>query len=286
MTVTQEKKLSTENPSKKFSKKPDKKIFFLIALCVLLGITVLTESILLYVQGKVNKQIEAQSQRALERFQRGDQSKQESGFGTYTKLSNVLFRWSQKVYVRIPLLTGKITPLNKSNLVNFDNLNSFIIKVYNAQVFIKPDVLQGMFNESVFNYPNSKLRNLTVSIVGKGQNQSLRLGGSLNYILWVPFEMLVRLSVDQQTNTLVITVNKLKVFGFIPATKLIDFQPFRLEKLLSVPANNHLYVRQNRIMVKPFGLFPPPKIDGKMERIEVFEDMLKLSFKNLSENKI
>lgn len=86
------------------------------------------------------------------------------------------------------------------------------------------------------------------------------------------------LRVDQKTNTLVISVNTLKVFGFIPATWLIELKPFNLDKLLTLPPNRHLTVQDNLMMVKPFGFFPPPRINGHMSAIFVTPTLIQLQF--------
>jgi hypothetical protein len=150
--------------------------------------------------------------------------------------------------------------------------------VHNAQVLISPKTLQGMFNESVFNYPGSNLRNLTVGIEKAGGENHIKLTGSLKFFLWIPFAMDTNLSVDRKNNTLVIAVNTLKVFGFIPATWLIQLKPFNLDKLLTLPPNHYLTVHHNLMMVKPFGLFPPPRIDGQMSGIYVMPRLIQLQF--------
>ena len=83
---------------------------------------------------------------------------------------------------------------------------------------------------------------------------------------------------DQKTNTLVIAVEDLKVFGIIPAKWLLNFKPFNLEKLINLPPNQHLMVRGNLMMVKPFGLFPPPHIDGKISTVHVMSKWIELEF--------
>src|SRR5262245_56030088 len=96
-------------------------------------------------------------------------------------------------------------------------------------------------------------------------------------VLWVPARLNTHLSVDRATNTLVIEVAALKVFG-LPATKLIKWTPVRLANLVALPPNNSLMVDGNRIMVKPFGLFPPPRVNGRMESVSVEPNQIKLVF--------
>ena len=250
----------------------------IIALLLIISIA---EGVIIYQQKRVNDQIEAQSQEALGRFLKQGKTAREGGFGTNLLLRNVHFCWSRQVCVDTRQLTATAYPLNRGNTVVFDDIKSFILKVHNATVLISPKTLQGMFNESVFNYPGSNLRDLTVTI-RPGKNEAgdnrIQLNGSLKYFLWIPFEMDTDLKVDSQTNTLVISVKTLKVFGFIPATWLIALNPFNLEKLLPLPPNHHLTIHKNLMMVKPFGLFPPPRLDGHMDAITVTPRLIQLEF--------
>jgi hypothetical protein len=104
------------------------------------------------------------------------------------------------------------------------------------------------------------------------------MSGSVNVGLWIPFKMNAHLLVDTKTNTLMIDVSNLRVFGVLPATKLIKWEPLQLEHLISLPPNKSLIVDDNRIMVKPFGLFPPPRVDGKMDSVTVDDKGIHLSF--------
>ena len=45
-----------------------------------------------------------------------------------------------------------------------------------------------------------------------------------------------------------------------------------------MPPNNSLIIDGNRIMVKPFGLFPPPRITGTMSDVTVDGDGIRLKF--------
>lgn len=263
------------------NRKPDKTskrqriVFGMIIGLLLLIITFETAVIL--EQRRVTQQVEAQSQATYQQFlKRGIPASASNGSNVL--LRNVQYCWSKEICIDTNRLSATAVPVNPGSELVFDDLKSFIVKVHNGTVRISPKTLQGMFNESVFNYPGSNLRNLSVSIEQAGQANRIKLAGSLKYFLWIPFEMDTNLKVDSRTNTLVISVYQLKAFGFIPATWLIELKPFNLQKLLPLPENRYLTVRQNLMMVKPFGLFPPPRIDGKMTSIAVLPRMIQLSF--------
>lgn len=270
--ATRERVSTSAKPPKQ---KPGKA---LIAFIVILLLLIAVETGIIVAQSQANKRIETQAEQALGKFLKsGEQAV--TGEGTDLLMRNVRFCWSKQICINTNRLTGTAVPLGKQSVVNFDELSGFMVNVRNATVQISPETLQGMFNESVFNYPGSNLRDLKVGIRQAGNRNNVMLNGSLKYLfLWIPFEMDTNLSVDRKTNTLVIAVNTLNVFGIIPATWLIEFKPFNLDKLLTLPPNRHLTVHQNLMMVKPFGLFPPPRVDGTISDIAVTPKLISLTF--------
>lgn len=247
------------------------------AVIALLLLIIAFETAIIVVQKQANQRIEAQSQKALGRFMKQGQPST-SGGGTNILFKNIRFCWSQQICINTNHLSATAVATDHSGEVNFDNLNDFIVNVHNASVLISPQTLQGMFNESVFNFPGSNLRDLTVGIEKAGDLNHVKLTGSLKYFIWIPFEMDTNLGVDRKSNTLTIAVNTLHVFGIIPATWLIELKPFNLQKLLTLPPNKYLSVHQNIMLVKPFGLFPPPRISGQMSKITVMPKLIQLDF--------
>jgi hypothetical protein len=163
--------------------------------------------------------------------------------------------------------------------VNFDDLDSFHLVVQQSVVRIRPDVLAGMFNESIFHYRGSRVRDLKVSLVIDDDGERLvRLDGKVNLVAWIPFTMFTHLGVDTTANALVIELDHLKVFGFLPATRLLHWTPMHLDRLIALPPNQSLQVDDNCIMVKPFGLFPPPRIQGRIAAVAVDADAIRITF--------
>lgn len=282
MVVEQEKMQATPSPGKPPSVGPEKRLlnkrWDLLVIFVFLLLVIAAEAAIIVVQSQANKRIEAQSEQALGKFLKSG-AVPSGAMGTDLLMQNVRFCWSKQICINTNRLAAKVVPVTEKAEVNFDHLTGFMVQVNHATVQISPQTLQGMFNESVFNYPGSNLRDLRVTTAQAGGATHVKLGGALKYLfLWVPFEMDTNLAVDRKTNTLVIAVNDLEVFGLIPATWLIEFKPFNLEKLLTLPPNKHLIVRQNLMMVKPFGLFPPPRVNGTISNITVTPKRISLSF--------
>jgi hypothetical protein len=124
---------------------------------VLLLVIVAAESFLLYLQQETNREIEAQSAKLLNTFLQQDTLQAARTPGVPIRLQNVRFKWSDRVYIDTANMAVRAVPI-QGTIVDFDDLNSFALLVQKSEVVISTDVLEGMLNESVFNYPGSKLR--------------------------------------------------------------------------------------------------------------------------------
>jgi len=244
---------------------------------LLLFALVLGETFLLYQQRAAMRAIEQQSAKLLNTFLQADTAEVSGTTGVPIRLQNVQFKWSDRVYINTGNMAVRAVPAH-GNTVDFDNLDSFHLILQQSVVLIRIDVLEGMFNESVFNYPGSKIRDLKVTLEQDDGEYLVRVAGSMNLGLWIPFKMNTRLRVDTTTNTLVMDVSKVRILGILPVTKLIKWEPLQLEHMISMPPNKSLVVDANTLMVKPFGLFPPPRVNGTMSSVTVDEKGISLSF--------
>jgi hypothetical protein len=235
------------------------------------------ESFLLYQQREARQAIEVQSGKLLSAFLQRDTSKVSTAPGVSIRLQNVRFKWSNQVYVDASDMALRAEPIQGS-AVMFDDPSSFVLTLQQSSVMVRPEVLQGMMNESIFNYPGSKLRDLKVKLVQEDNDYPIEITGKMRMGIWITFQMVSYLTVDPTTNTLVMNVSRMKVLGFIPATQIVRLGPFHLDKLITLPPNNSMIVDGNRIMVKPFGLFPPPRVMGRIAAVSTDESGIRLSF--------
>jgi len=257
------------------SRRPSRTLL-LIAIAVLLA-ALAVESFLLYQERAAQRAARAQSGRLLSTFLASDTTQTPEGRGVYVRLQNVRFMWSDKVWVDADDMAVRAAPV-RGTVVDFDDLNSFVLAIQQSGVLVHAEVLEGMLNESVFNYPESKLRDLKVTLAREDVRYAVKMSGRVNVVAWIPFSMVAFLSIDDATNTLVMQVDRLKVFGFLPATKLVRWTPFHLDRLITMPPNQSLRIDGNRIMIKPFGLFPPPRVTGRMSGVTVDRSGILLRF--------
>ena len=249
-----------------------------IAVFAVMLVVIAAESFFLHQQSMGIKASKAHSDRLLATFLLGDTAQAAGGSSVHIRLQNVRFKWSDKVFIDAGNMALRAVPV-RGALVNFDDPGSFQLIVQQSTVLVPPDVLAGMCNESIFNYPESRVRDLRVSIARDEKGvRTVTLKGKVNFVAWIPFAMSTFLSVDTKANTLVITVDDLKVFGIISATKLIRLKPLHLDRLIALPPNKSLLVDGNRIMVKPFALFPPPRVDGRIASVAVNDNAVSITF--------
>jgi hypothetical protein len=243
---------------------------------ILLAIVCL-ETFLIYQTQAVNRAAHAQSSKLLATFLSGDTAKVREAGGVNIRLQNVRFKWSENVFIDAGGMAIRAVPI-QGKTVNFDDPGSYALALQQSDVFLRPSVLQGMLNESVFNYPGSKVRDLKAQLIEEGGKNVMMMTGSANMGFWFPFNMLATMSVDHATNTLVLSVERLKVLGIIPATRVLKLKPFHLDKIIALPPNNSMLVKGNDIMVKPFGLFPPPRVTGTLSDVSMDTSGIHLRF--------
>jgi hypothetical protein len=245
-----------------------------LTMLLLVGV-VLTEGYLLLKQRTaVRATFAAPSNSILSPF--GGDSAASAGLpGVPIRMQNVRFKWSDGIFIDAGSLAVRAVP-NAGSTVDFDDLTSFRLVLQQSVVTIRPDVLQAMFNESVFKYPHSRVRDLRVTLVPDDDVHVVQVKGHVNFGVWIPFAFSARLLVDAKTNTLGMDVDHLKILGIVPAgmfTKLVH-----LENIIALPPNNSVLVDGNRLLVKPLGLFPPPRIDGTLSSVEVGANAIRLTF--------
>jgi hypothetical protein len=248
-----------------------------VAIVVLL-LVVVAEGFLLNLQSRVRREADARSDELLTRFLETDSVLVDTvQVGVPIRLENVRFMWSDRVYIDATNLAVRAVPV-VGTTVDFDDLDSFVMRMQRSDVRLSVQVLEGMLNESVFNYPESKLRDIKLSFREDDGERKLHMKGKVNVVAWVPFSMDMHLGLDRKTNTIVVDGSHFKILGFLSVTKLIKLEPFQLEHILSMPPNQSLLVHSNQLRIKPFGLFPPPRVNGTMTEVKVEGNTLRIEF--------
>lgn len=100
------------------------------------------------------------------------------------QMRNVTFRFSESVAVEIKSLEGVLVPLGKNEYPNFDDKDSFSLRVSTAEIAMNLSDLANVLNSYVFARPNSPLAELSISV----EKAHLKVTGKLYDKGDIPFE--------------------------------------------------------------------------------------------------
>lgn len=208
--------------------------------------------------------------------------KNRSRQGTYMLLKNLNFRLTDEIDLKVYHLIGEAIPKKPYALVNFDDVNQFVIDILEADVFLETRILEHIFNNIVFNYAGSPLKNLKMKFIQvDGQKERrLLLSGDMKLVMWIGFEMTGKMTLDKDNVLFVIEAEKIKSLGNPMTKTLLDIVGLNLEKLLPVPSGRGITMKGNQIIVEPFTIFPPPQIGGYISEMELLENGIRLKFDN------
>ncbi|MDX1958680.1 MAG: hypothetical protein SFU98_08915 [Leptospiraceae bacterium] len=195
--------------------------------------------------------------------------------GTYIDVRNVNFRFKKNISLELPNLQGELIPKKGSTVVNFDDVNAFIIRITNGEAYANPEVLKTLFVDYVFNFESSTLKLKKVEFPEEVGNK-IKLSGELNFLLWLEFEMMGTIGLEKKTNQIVITAEEIKAVGNSYIKSLLSAIGLNLEKLIPIPDGKGVTIKSNQIFISPFIVFPPPKLEGKFSIIDVKNSKLHL----------
>lgn len=204
--------------------------------------------------------------------------------GTYMRLKNLNFRLTDRIQMKVDHLNAEAIPRRSRSIVNFDDIHSFAIDIYHGEVYVPIRTLEIIFNEIVFNYDGASLKNLKIDFIDKevdGRTEKrILLSGDMKLVLWIGFEMEGRMLLDKDRVLMIIEAEKITSLGNPMTKSMLDVVGLDLQKLIPVPDGRGVRMKENRIIIEPFEIFPPPKIGGYITDIKMVDKSLYLKFDN------
>lgn len=91
-------------------------------------------------------------------------------------MKNVMDHFSEPIAVHIIGLQGQFTPTSSSDIVIFDDKNSFALVLASGEIAISCESPAQVLNENVFSSPNAPLKNLSI----ESKNNQLIIKGKLH----------------------------------------------------------------------------------------------------------
>jgi hypothetical protein len=180
-----------------------------------------------------------------------------------TQMSNVTFRFSETVAVEIKSLNGVLVPLGNNEFPNFDDKNSFNLRINTAEIAMDSSNLANVLNSYIFARPDSPLTELSV-VVEKGR---LKVKGKLHDKKDIPFET---------EGTLIPTADgKLRLHSekitamHVPVKGLMDLFGIALDKLIKEGKVPGVEAQGDDLILDLEQILPPPHIEGKVVSVRI-----------------
>ena len=179
------------------------------------------------------------------------------------QMRNVTFRFSDTVEVEIKSLTGVLVPLGKNEFPNFDDKDSFKLRVSAGEIAMSSSDLANVLNSYVFARPHSPLTQLSIS-VEKGR---LKVKGKLHDKGDIPFETEGRL-IPTADGKIRLHSEKIKAMHF-PVKGLMDLFGIDLGSLIKEGKVPGVEAQEDDLILDLEQILPPPHIEGKVVSVRM-----------------
>jgi hypothetical protein len=178
-------------------------------------------------------------------------------------MKNVMYHFSEPVAVHIIRLQGQLTPTNSSDIVFFDDKNSFTLVLASAEIAISCESLAEVLNENVFSSPNAPIKNLSI----ESKNNQLIIKGKLHQKGDISFETTGALSADSD-GRIRLHAEHVKA-AHLPVKGLLDLLGVDLARLVNTNAIHGITVEKDDLILDPEQILPPPHIRGMVTSVRL-----------------
>ena len=185
-----------------------------------------------------------------------------------TQMRNVTFRFSDTVAVEIKSLNGVLMPLGKNEFPNFDDKDSFKLRVSAGEIAMESSALANVLNSYVFARPHSPLTELSIS-VEKGH---LRVKGKLHDKGDMPFETEGSL-IPTADGKIRLHSEKIKAMH-LPVKGLMDLFGIDLGSLIKEGKVPGVEAHEDDLILDLEQILPPPHIEGKVISVRMDGDRI------------
>lgn len=187
---------------------------------------------------------------------------------TTVEMCNVHFRLDSTLVLRIHRLKGTMQPRSGRQVIDFGAPRSFLIRLRNAEVGMRPSALRHLLNRYVFGYEGAPL---TIHAI-RTRDSLLWQSGTLHKVVDIPFEMTARPTVTPAGRIRLHPVS-MQICG-IPGKGLMRAVGVDLEELLDLRRAEGVYAEGNDLVLDPAAVLPPPAIRGQLTAVRVEDEEL------------
>jgi len=180
-----------------------------------------------------------------------------------TQMRNVTFRFSDTVAVEIKWLNGVLVPLGKNEFPNFDDKDSFNLRVSTAEIAMDSSDLANVLNSYVFARQHSPLTQLSIS-VEKGR---LKVKGRLHDKGDIPFET-EGVLIPTADGKIRLHGQKIKAMH-LPVKGLMDLFGVDFGSLIKQGKVAGVEAQEDDLILDLEQILPPPHLEGKVVSIRL-----------------
>jgi hypothetical protein len=175
-------------------------------------------------------------------------------------------------------LNGKVIPGKPLKKVIFDDISSFFVDIYNADVEIDAPAIDHLFNQYVFNFKERPLKNLKVQFIEFEKNgqliPGLKITGNMKLGIedlktWIDFKMISELKLDQEKNAFILKADSIESLGNPYTKTVMGILGVQMDMLLKIPPGKGVQTKGNRMFIYPFIIFPPPAMQGRISHSRI-----------------
>jgi hypothetical protein len=183
--------------------------------------------------------------------------------GVKAEVRNVMFHLSGNASAHLEILSGELWPAGKHSVVEFDDKNSFEVRVTSGIVSITPEALADIMNNHVFARADAPLKELSVSI----DKDRLIIKGKLHNKGDIPFATAGTLSVTPDGRLRVHT-EKISAMK-LPLKGVMGVFGIELANVVNTSKIDGIDTDKNDLLMDLGTLLPPPHIRGRIAAVRV-----------------
>lgn len=185
-------------------------------------------------------------------------------------MRGVSFHVDRTIILRIESLRGSLIPARAGVPPRFDDSDTYLIQIDAARIALSARDLGDLLNRFVFNYRGAPLHSLRVTIEGDRIRQRGRLHG-------LPFSILSEVTVTPGGEIRLHPV-AMKAFG-IPVRGILHLFGMELERMVNLRRARGIRAEHDDLLLLPAELLPPPRIRGRLARVELRDSLLVQTFR-------
>jgi hypothetical protein len=189
-------------------------------------------------------------------------------------LRNVRYRLDDSLALNVRTLSGRMIPHAGSQVVNLNDIHSFVLHIDEAEVGLRTSDLSRLMNNYVLNYSGAPLRDLQLGT----RDTLLWQSGIMHKVIDMPFEMTASVSVTP-TGLIRIHPEEMTV-GALSGLGLMRAVGVELADLLDLSGASGFFVEGDDLLLNPEQILPPPAIKGRVVDVRVEGDELILVFES------